>query len=400
VNALLPLLLCPAWADVPVVDRALADAGAYAAPAHESSLDGPFGVLFVPRYPDLSMASARRAADLAALSTLAASLDEAGRHEVGARLAARLQAVEHWQEVFLARQADASLPPDRKLALSDVHQALVLEASTLRLQLELVGAPLPAAPAPAVSAPKPGPAPVDRVVFGRTLVVGPGQTVRDAVAFGGDVEIDGTVLHDAVSFGGDVTIRPPGQVLGEAIAFGGEITGLGGGEEPAGTAASVTATALAPSGFALGRGLAALVSFFSLAGMGILTVGLAPHRVQRIAEIADEQPFASGALGLFGSLALLLTAGLFAITFIGIPVALLLLALLGSAWLLGFVGVAQAMGDRLNTERPEHGRWLALIGLALALVVLSELSWWGAALAAAVSAVGAGAALRSRLGVS
>ena len=61
----------------------------------------------------------------------------------------------------------------------------------------------------------------DRVVFGGDVFVGPGEVVRDAVAFGGDTVVEGLVLGDAVAFGGDVLVRGEGAVRGDVTSFGG-----------------------------------------------------------------------------------------------------------------------------------------------------------------------------------
>ena len=79
----------------------------------------------------------------------------------------------------------------------------------------------------------------DRVSFGNPVHVGPTELVHDAVSFGGDTVIDGTVEGDAVSFGGSVVLREGAQVRGDTVAFGGAVrdertgaadTGVGSGD--------------------------------------------------------------------------------------------------------------------------------------------------------------------------
>lgn len=61
------------------------------------------------------------------------------------------------------------------------------------------------------------------VGFGKEVVVRKGSTVDEAVSFGDDVRVFGTVDGDAVSFGGDVIIENGGKVRKQAISFGGDV---------------------------------------------------------------------------------------------------------------------------------------------------------------------------------
>ncbi len=104
---------------------------------------------------------------------------------------------------------------DRMMRIARSSVALVI----LALALVFLGLALTAPPAHAsgVSVRSGG----DAVEFGKNVYVGPGERVKSAVAFGGDITVAGTVQQSAVAFGGDVTVS--GRVEQSVVAFGGDI---------------------------------------------------------------------------------------------------------------------------------------------------------------------------------
>jgi hypothetical protein len=127
-------------------------------------------------------------------------------------------------------------------------------------------------------------------------------------------------------------------------------------------------------------------------------VGLVPQRVGRIAETVEKRPIRSFSIGVVATVVLSLAALLFAITFVGLPVSFLIIAGMGLAWLMGFVGLCQALGDRMPFEQKHHGRWIAFLVASLGVTFLGVLPWVGWLVLFGGSAVGIGAALQSRLG--
>ncbi len=80
----------------------------------------------------------------------------------------------------------------------------------------------------------------DRTQFAREMVIGPGETVGDAlcffcpihvrgvvnvdaVAIGGSIEVEGNVEGDAVAAGGGIRLGPGARVKGDAVAAGGQL---------------------------------------------------------------------------------------------------------------------------------------------------------------------------------
>jgi hypothetical protein len=256
------------------------------------------------------------------------------------------------------------------------------------------------------------------VAFGRPTKVKAGEVLDEVVSFGDDVEVAGHVTGDAVSFGGNVIVRSTGRVDGDAVSFGGMIevephgivngdhvtlaipnvvAGIGAPDTPAAAGSMVSAT---DSSSLLDAVYGRLVLLLSIAGAGVLVVGLVPQRVGRIASDLEQHPvraavvgaLSTGFLSVFGVLFLVLTLGL------GLPITLLLFALLGLSWLLGFVALCQAIGDRLPVESRPYGRWLAfLVGVVL-LTFVGSLPWIGWLVIGGASLLGVGAAISSRFG--
>ena len=256
----------------------------------------------------------------------------------------------------------------------------------------------------------------DRVTFGEVAVVQAGEVVADVAAFGADVRIEGTVTGDATAFGGDIVLLRGAMLQGDALSFGGRVVSdpnsqimgkrltmampLGGDWSASVSDPERTQGALITDSAStmLSRIYQHLILFLSFAGAGVLVVGLFPDRVSRIAEEVEMTPIRAAFTGVFAGTALTLGSLLFAITVVGLPVSFLLMAMLGLAWLMGFVGLCQALGDRLPFERPNHGRWVAfLVGIAI-VTGLGALPWIGWLVVFATGAMGVGAAVSSGFG--
>src|SRR5690606_32887862 len=86
-----------------------------------------------------------------------------------------------------------------------------------------------------------------------------------------------------------------------------------------------------------------LVFLLSMAGAGVLVVGLFPGRVARVAGAIESHPFRSMAVGAVATVALGVLSLVLAVTIIGLPLSLVLWGLVALAWLLGVVGLCQAV---------------------------------------------------------
>jgi hypothetical protein len=250
----------------------------------------------------------------------------------------------------------------------------------------------------------------ERVSFGSSVVVLPGEVVEEAASFGGDVEVSGRITGDATAFGGSVRVRDGGAVDGDAVSFGGRVEVEPGGAVQGdrvsmGSPVPKRARSASPAVTAqeVGRGFLSslyhrLVFMLSFLGAGVLVVGLFPDRVGRVAEALEEAPLRSLAVGAFTTLGLLFAAVVFAVTVVGIPLTVLLVSLLALSWLVGFVGLCQALGDRMPFLDKPQGRWVAFLlgALIVSFVGVLPIVGWVAVIAA--SMLGMGAAITSRFG--
>lgn len=266
----------------------------------------------------------------------------------------------------------------------------------------------------------------ERVGFGIPVQVPEGQEVDEVVSFGDDVHVAGHVLGDAISFGGDVRIAQTGQVDGDAVSFGGVVDVDDGGQVAGNRVAmemplQLPAVATSPEGDVNASGHLVLASdasdflrslyrravwMLSVAGAGVLVVGLFPGRVTRVAQDLESRPVRAAVVGTLATGFLALFSVLFAVVTLGLgfPISVLLMGVLSVAWLLGFVGLCQAVGDRLPVQDRHgfagiaRGRWIAfLVGVVL-LTFLGSLPWVGWFVVGGASVLGIGAALSTRFG--
>ncbi len=305
-----------------------------------------------------------------------------------------------------AAQPPGGLAPGQAPQLVAEQQALREEMAALREAVaELQEDPLPAQAA--------------TIGLGKPVDVPPGAQHEEVVAFGSDIVVRGHVIGDAVALGGDVVIAPGGAISGDAVALGGAIQLREGGRlegEQLAIGVPGAGLDLAPTvdehhaigsmqlasdtSLLLQQMFHRLVGMLSIAGAGVLIVGLFPRRVRRVAQDLEQRPvraatvgvLTSGFVGLFALLLGVSTLG------VGLPVSALLALGLAVAWLLGFVGLCEVVGDRLPLERRPHGRWLAfLVGVGL-FTLIGSLPWIGWLVIGAASTIGIGAAVSTRFG--
>jgi hypothetical protein len=243
--------------------------------------------------------------------------------------------------------------------------------------------------------------------IGEAVVVGPELSLPEAVAFGAPVHVHGQVTGKAVSFGGDVRVFNGGQVEGDAVSFGGRVIVEPGGvvegdrisyAEPNGRAsAAVVRTDTGPRGWL--RDIARkLVMLLTVAGAGVLVVGLFPRHVANVAGAISDRPMRAGLAGAGWTLGAVIVATILGLTVLLSPVAIAVALGVGVAWLLGFVGLCQALGDRLPIANPGLRRWLAFFVGVTVLTFVGSLPWVGQVLLVLVGLVSVGAALQTRFG--
>jgi hypothetical protein len=329
-----------------------------------------------------------------------------------------------------------------QIHLTDVTAEEALETVAKVYQLEVtkqgklyvlrrgavLAAPVPpVAPAPLVApgppvAPVPLVAPVAPVppVAGGPVVVAAGESVKDAVAYGGPITIESgaRVKGDAVAFGGDVVLKDGAVVEGDAVSFGGRVVREGTatikGEEVsfggAGIASSMAAHAVKASkateldtGEEKSGGLsiaAFLVQFVVFFVFGFLLMVFAPQRMKGLESAVRAQPVLSGAVGLLALvLALPLTVFLL-VTLIGIPIAALLWLTLAFVIPMGLAAIANTVGTSMPLGKMRRTQAMVLALGLLALMIVSHVPVLGPLVMAVAICVSLGAVLRTRLGAT
>ena len=223
--------------------------------------------------------------------------------------------------------------------------------------------------------------------FGNPVHVERGEVVEEAVAFGAPVLVDGTVRGDVVSFGADVRVNRSGHVQGDAVSFGGKVKVRSGGRVDGDrvTLASSDVPSSA-SGLALlaEKGsswfhamVRRTVMLLCLAGIGVLVLGLFPDKVRNVARGLELHPFRYGVAGLLLSCAGVVVSLLLAVTFIGLPVSVFVLLLLGLAWLLGFVALGRTLGHVFPMPKAFEGGLGPFLAGVLLLAAISLIPYVG-----------------------
>lgn len=246
------------------------------------------------------------------------------------------------------------------------------------------------------------------VRFGGDLHVKEGEEVDEAVAFGGNVYIDGTCKGDAVAFGGNVNVGPTGVVRGDAASFGGKVNVEEGG------VIRGQKNALGPS---ITRGIFRhhrpelpwtarlgmkivniLAKFLVLFALTLLAFGLLPKRMAVVQDTLETRPLVSGGFGLLAAIVAVLLSALLAITCIGAPLVIAVAVVLAGGILMGYAALTMSLGRRLPIPVGPSNAAYAAIGAGV-IVLLSELiPYLGPIALVAVGCAGLGAVALTRFG--
>jgi hypothetical protein len=165
------------------------------------------------------------------------------------------------------------------------------------------------------------------------------------------------VEGDVVAVGGEVTVGPRGEIDGDAVAVGGGVTKQPGAKVRGETVSIGTGSGFHPTispafpGSLLSRGgrlLVFIIWTIMLIVLGLIIMAVFRRGVDNVYARARKEAFKMGLFGLLGWVLFLPVVILFAITIIGIPVAILVILAFFLALLFGFVGVSYAVGSRLG----------------------------------------------------
>jgi len=310
------------------------------------------------------------------------------------------------------------------------RMAVIVKGSALlvilTLALVVLGMALTASPAQADGASLQT-AKGELVEFGNDVVVGPGQDVPSAAAFGGDITVRGTVRQSVIAFGGNITVS--GTVRESVVAFGGDVrllptavVGSGmkaddptvvsfGGKVISETGAQVTGGTKELDGSnwreafeAIGGGDWGAWFGWSFAGwlvqtaiclvLGLVAAALMPKQLLAVQRSVAARPAASlgwGALTFFVIVPVALIV--LVVTIIGILVAIPLAIVVALAYFFVTTGVAALLAQRvLGSGGRQVNLMLAVTIGVVATTLISQIPVAGtiAVLAMTVFGVGAG----------
>lgn len=246
------------------------------------------------------------------------------------------------------------------------------------------------------------------VVAGGTVVLEPGTQHQGTVlALAGDLVVQGTVDGDLLALGGDVTLTEGSVVTGDLQQAGGTLDRQAGAQvggrvvQDADVGQVLGGTSEdAGDGWA-GRLLWLVVTVVAAAAAAALLVRLAPAASARVRDAGTHHPVVSGALG---TLVLVMAPALvvsMVFTVLLVPLALVLLVLLGGLVAYGLLGLGRGLGERLTRRRATSPVRSAALGSSLLVAGLHLLGWVplaGPVVLVVLAAVGTGAVLLTGLG--
>jgi len=267
-----------------------------------------------------------------------------------------------------------------------------------------------------------------------------GVVTGDVTSWSGNIEVTGRVGGDVVSYGGKVMIRGSGQVSGHVLASGGAlqldagavVTGQAIHSEAGGGALANLLDLFSPTidsgaNATVGRGLFGAVLGVFLLAFCLLCITFWPRRTAAASLMFRRAPGRVAVLGLLTTLLLALAlpplTALLAATLIGLPLIVLLLALVHIPYIYGLAALVRAVGavaphppipsKRDDDRSLSNAREMGLVGegldrmtvavaaaLALLVAIVAALApLWGLALLYLLASPGLGAVLLSRGGL-
>jgi hypothetical protein len=247
----------------------------------------------------------------------------------------------------------------------------------------------------------------DLIRFGGSVTVPESQVVENAIAVGGNVTIapNARVLDNAIAVGGDVIIKSGVRVDGDAYSFGGKIV-----QEPGSIIGGEKATFSDRHGMMYGShsrsGLFARYFFHTIfriisavvaAILGLIILQTSPPFLPNLATKLHHYPGLSTLWGIGAIVSIVFVSVFLAITLIGIPLIPLLSLIAMITSLVGSLGVALFVGQRLsrNDNQPASQKFLVGLGVLTALTLIPFL---GGLVAFLINLLGLGIVLLWKFG--
>ena len=196
------------------------------------------------------------------------------------------------------------------------------------------------------------------VKIGSDVTIEEGTKVRNVLAIGGQITVDGVVDNHIVAIGGSVVLTGKAVVGGSVFCIGGIIV-KGRGAEVHGNLTEINAEDMSAAianalseeweGWSWIFAIISISIFLGVLLLTILTVFLIPKPIRLISSAIKEKPFKVTVWGLAGLVLIVPLALLLAISVVGIVLIPLEMTIVLCAVLIGFIAVSQLVGRRLFT---------------------------------------------------
>ena len=241
----------------------------------------------------------------------------------------------------------------------------------------------------------------DRVRIGGDVIVEEGTEVNEAVAVGGSVTVYGKVKRSAVAVGGSITLGPNAEVGKDVVAVGGPVEQAQGSEihgdivEMNIPAVSAIIPFLAEDTPSSWSWIVKIGSFLGFLALAVLLVAVVPKPFNLISDNVRQHTGKIVLWGLLGLIVVIPLAIFLVISVIGIPLIALEAFLVGIAFLVGYIAIAQLIGDRIAAlmgRSALNAIWLTTMGL-FALWVIGWIPFLGSLVKAAAIVLGFGGVL-------
>ncbi len=210
------------------------------------------------------------------------------------------------------------------------------------------------------------------VKFGSDVIVDNNMTVKEVEVFGANITVNGTVQKDVVAIGGDVLLGPTAKVGKEVISIGGAIhkepgAHIGDNEVELNIPGLSSLIGFSTTTNWVGWALTfKIFSFIGFVALALVIVAVIPKPFGLISTNVQQNTLKAILLGVLGLVALVPLAIFLAITIIGLPLVALEIFIVGIAFLVGYIAIAQLVGDKIAVllKRPAlNALWVTLLGL-------------------------------------
>jgi len=241
----------------------------------------------------------------------------------------------------------------------------------------------------------------DKVRIGGNVVVEAGTEVKDAVAVGGSVTVNGKVRDSAVAVGGSVILGPNAVIGKDVVSIGGAVKQAQGSKIHGDIVELNIPGVSAIIPFFLEDTSSSwfwtfkIVSLLGFLALSVLLVAVLPKPFSSITNNVQQNLGKIILWGILGLVVLIPLAIFLAISVIGIPLIALEVFLVGIAFLAGYIAIAQLIGDKIAVlmKRPAlNVIWLTVMGL-LALWLIGWVPFLGSLIKGIVIVLGFGGVL-------